>query len=40
VSAREGWENLAFIENAYNSMERGVALEVPTFERRLEVAHV
>jgi predicted dehydrogenase len=40
VSAREGWENLAFIENAYNSMERGVALNVPAFESRLETAHV
>ena len=40
VSSREGWENLAFIVNAYESMERGVALEVPAFESRLEVARV
>ena len=40
VSAREGWENLAFIENAYRSMERGTALAVPAFDSRLEVANV
>lgn len=40
VSAREGWENLAFIVKAYDSMERGVAVEVPVYEPRLEVTHV
>jgi hypothetical protein len=40
VSSREGWENLAFIAKAYESMEKGVAVEVPVYEPRLEVTHV
>lgn len=40
VSNREGWENLAFIENAYHSMERGTAISVPSFDERLMVEHV
>jgi predicted dehydrogenase len=40
VSHREGWENLAFITRAYDSMEKGTALEVPAFEARLETARV
>jgi predicted dehydrogenase len=39
VGAREGWENLAFITSAYESMERGAAQRVPAFAERLEVAH-
>lgn len=33
VSFREGWDNLAFIQRAYESMEAGRALGVPGFER-------
>jgi predicted dehydrogenase len=40
ISEREGWENLAFITNAYDSMERGTALEIPAFDARPEVARV
>lgn len=40
VSFREGWENLAFITKAYESMERGAALEVPTFVPEREAARV
>ena len=40
VSHREGWENLAFITKAYDSMEKGVALEVPQFTSVLETASV
>jgi len=40
VSMREGWENLAFITRAYESMERGVAMEVPAYNAQLEVAGV
>ena len=32
VSFGEGWDNLAFIQTAYESMERGVALPIPAFE--------
>lgn len=35
VSSREGWENLAFIESAYRSMEEGRALEIPRFEEQM-----
>jgi predicted dehydrogenase len=38
VGAREGWENLAFITSAYESMERGAAQHVPAFAERFEVA--
>ena len=31
ISCREAWENLAFIQTAYESMDRGVALRVPEF---------
>lgn len=31
VSSREGWENLAFIQTAYQSFERGAPLEVPQY---------
>jgi hypothetical protein len=40
VGPREGWENLAFITSAYDSMERGTAQRVPVFDERLEVARV
>lgn len=40
VSERAGWENLAFITQAYASMEEGRALDVPAYAGRLEVAHV
>ena len=40
VSHREGWENLAFITKAYDSMEKGVALQVPQFTPVLETASV
>ena len=40
VGPREGWENLAFITSAYQSMERGAAQRVPVFAERLEVARV
>jgi predicted dehydrogenase len=40
VGPREGWENLAFITSAYESMERGTAQRVPVFDQRLEVARV
>ncbi|HYI26242.1 MAG TPA: Gfo/Idh/MocA family oxidoreductase [Bradyrhizobium sp.] len=33
VSAQEGWENLAFIESAYRSMEVGAPISVPTYVR-------
>lgn len=39
VSFRAGWENLAFITKAYDSMEQGRALEVPVFDCQLDVAH-
>jgi predicted dehydrogenase len=32
ISAREGWENLAFITSAYKSLEVGAPVAVPTFE--------
>jgi predicted dehydrogenase len=32
VSFQEGWDNLAFIQRAYESMEQGRALAVPPFE--------
>lgn len=32
ISFREGWDNLAVIQRAYESMEKGEALEVPPFE--------
>lgn len=32
VSFREGWENLAFIESAYRSMDAGAPLRVPVYE--------
>lgn len=31
ISFREGWENLAFISAAYQSMEKGTPLDVPGF---------
>lgn len=40
VSERAGWENLAFIRRAYESMEQTRALEVPAFDERTEVARV
>lgn len=40
VSERAGWENLAFIRRAYESMEQGRALEVPSYQERLEIASV
>ena len=40
VSMREGWENLAFITSAYESMERGAAMNIPTYSAQLEVAGV
>ncbi len=40
VGPREGWDNLAFITSAYDSMERGAAQRLPAFEQRLEVARV
>src|SRR5262249_46664484 len=40
VSSREGWENLAFITNAYSSMERGKVEMVPAFESVPAVASV
>jgi predicted dehydrogenase len=32
ISAREGWENLAFITSAYRSLEVGRPVDVPLFE--------
>jgi predicted dehydrogenase len=32
ISAREGWENLAFISSAYKSLETGAPVQVPAFE--------
>lgn len=32
ISAREGWENLAFITSAYSSLEAGAPVVVPAFE--------
>jgi predicted dehydrogenase len=40
VSFQAGWENLAFITRAYDSMEQGVALKVPAFNGVPEVASV
>lgn len=33
ISFREGWNNLAFIQRAYESMEQGRPLDVPAFEQ-------
>jgi hypothetical protein len=29
---REGWENLAFIQSAYESLERRTVLDVPAYD--------
>ena len=38
ISAREGWENLAFITAAYRSMEEGRAIDVPACSEDLVLA--
>jgi predicted dehydrogenase len=35
IGAREGWENLAFITAAYESMEAGRPVTIPTFQEAL-----
>jgi predicted dehydrogenase len=35
ISAREGWENLAFVTSAYRSMEEGRPIEVPVYSEDL-----
>jgi predicted dehydrogenase len=32
ISVREGWENLAFIQSAYESLERRTVLDVPAYD--------
>ena len=32
VGMREGWENLAFIQSAYESMETGKPIDVAVFQ--------
>ena len=32
VSFREGWENLAFIRSAYDSLDGGKPVELPKFD--------
>ena len=34
VSFREGWENLAFIESAYQSLDTGAPIAIPEFPER------
>jgi predicted dehydrogenase len=34
ISDREGWDNLAFISAAYQSMEKGKPMEVTPFPER------
>jgi predicted dehydrogenase len=39
ISARQGWENLAFITAAYRSMEVGKPVDVVAFSENLEPCH-
>jgi predicted dehydrogenase len=32
ISSRAGWENLAFIDSAYRSLEQRTPIEVPEFK--------
>ena len=36
ISFREGWENLAFIQKAYESLEKSTPLEVPGYPHHLQ----